>query len=191
IREGALLAYARYGEHWLERVEQESSRDADSGDQSYVNQVTEETFEEAGQRMLRERVEKLLEYPVEVLENEDIEAIHKMRVASRRLRATLDAFEPCCKPKQFKKSYRQVKSMADLLGTARDTDVMLEGLRQQSEHLPSEEQPGMQWLIDRLSAYRQQRQQEIEAYFEELDQAVLRQEVESCIQKGATHNGQG
>ena len=81
--------------------------------------------------------------------------------------------------------------MADILGTARDTDVMLDGLRIQSEHVPAEEHAGMQWLISRLSEYRQQRQQELEAYFEKLDEAALRQQVESCIQKGATHNGQG
>ena len=186
IREGALLAYARYGKNWLEQV----SEIAAHGTQS-ENIVSEETFAEAGQRMLRDRVKKMLELRDEVLVNEDIEAIHKMRVASRRLRATLDAFEPCCKPKQFKRAYRQVKAMADILGTARDTDVMLDGLRIQSEHVPAEERAGMQWLISRLSEYRQQRQQELEAYFEKLDEAALRQQVESCIQKGATHNGQG
>jgi exopolyphosphatase/pppGpp-phosphohydrolase len=213
IREGALLAYARYGEHWLKRVNEEYSTTkqaevVDTGDTAHIavaeetlagektlvseeTFVGEETFAKAGQRMLGERVEKLLEWPDEVLKNEDIEAIHKMRVASRRLRATLDAFEPCCRPRQFKNAYRHVKDMADLLGTARDTDVMLEGLHRQSKHVPAEEQAGMQWLIDRLSEYRQQRQQELEAYFEKLDEAALRQQVESCMQKGATHNGKG
>jgi len=201
IREGALLAYVRYGEHWLKRVNEEYSTTkqaevVDTGDTAHIAVVEEtlageETFAKAGQRMLGERVEKLLEWPDEVLKNEDIEAIHKMHVASRRLRATLDAFEPCCRPRQFKNAYRHVKDMADLLGTARDTDVMLEGLHRQSKHVPAEEQAGMQWLIDRLSEYRQQRQQELEAYFEKLDEAALRQQVESCMQKGATHNGKG
>jgi exopolyphosphatase/pppGpp-phosphohydrolase len=186
IREGALLAYARYGKNWLEQISAEAAHGA-----QVENVVREETFAEAGQRMLLDRVKKLLEWRDEVLKNEDIEAIHRMRVASRRLRATLDAFEPCCKPKPFKSAYRQVKAMAAILGTARDTDVMLEGLRLQSEHVPAEEQPGMQWLISRLSTYRQQRQQELEAYFEKLDETALRRQVESCIQKGATRNGQG
>jgi len=112
-----------------------------------------------------------------------------MRVSSRRLRATLDAFEPICKPKPFKNAYRHVKEMADLLGTARDTDVMLLGLREQHEQVAAEEQAGVQWLIDRLSSYRQERQQELETYFAKLDEAALRRWIESCIQKGATHNG--
>jgi exopolyphosphatase/pppGpp-phosphohydrolase len=196
IREGALLAYARYGENWLERVNQEASttgksNGADAGDGSAKKDASEETFAQAGQRMLRERVEKLLDWRDEVLKNEDVEAIHKMRVASRRLRATLDAFEPCCKRKRFMNAYRHVKEMADLLGTVRDTDVMLLGLREQYEEAATEEQPGVQWLIDRLSDYRQQRQLALETYFKKLDEAALRRRVESCIQKGATHHGEG
>jgi exopolyphosphatase/pppGpp-phosphohydrolase len=196
IREGALLAYARYGKNWLNRVQVEASttdkgKHAVSVDETATTVVGEETFAEAGQRMLHERIEKLLEWPGEVLKNDDIESIHKMRVASRRLRATLDAFEPCCKPKQFKSAYRHVKEMADLLGTARDTDVMLEGLHGQSEHVPAEELAGMQWLISRLSEYRGQRQQELEAYFEKLDEAELRRQVESCIRREANQNGKG
>ncbi len=49
----------------------------------------------------------------------------------------------------------------------------------------------MQWLIDRLSDYRQQRQQALETYFEKLDEAALRRQVESCIQKGAVQHGKG
>src|SRR5438270_4528176 len=196
IREGALLAYARYGESWLERISQEAattgkSNGAYADDESTKKDVSEETFAQNGQRMLRERVEKLLEWRDAVLKNDDIEAIHKMRVASRRLRATLDAFESCCKPRQFKNAYRSVKEIADLLGTARDTDVMLLGLREQYKEAATEEQPGVQWLIDRLSDYRQQRQQALEAYFEKLDEAALRRQVASCIQKGVAQHGKG
>ena len=191
IREGVLLAYARYGENWLERINQEASTAGKSSGAGATTDVGEETFAQTGQRMLRERVEKLLDWRDEVLKNDDIEAIHKMRVASRRLRAALDAFEPCCKPKPFKNAYRSVKEMADLLGTVRDTDVMLLGLREQYEEVAIEEQPGVQWLIDRLSDYRQQRQQALETYFEKLDEAALRRQVESCIQKGAVQHGKG
>ncbi len=165
IREGVLLAYERYGENWLECAQ-------------------------SGQRMLEERMEKLLDWRDEVLKHEDIEAVHKMRVATRRLRATLDAFESCCNPQKFKKIYRQVKDMADLLGAARDTDVMLQGLHEKYEQVPVEEQAGVQWLIDRLEIYRQQRQQELEDFFATLDEDALKQQVETCIRKGALRNGQ-
>src|SRR5215472_14134513 len=52
-----------------------------------------------------------------------------IRCVSRRLRATLDAYEGCAKPKPFKGVYRQVKKLADNLGSERDADVMLQELR--------------------------------------------------------------
>jgi hypothetical protein len=142
------------------------------------------TFIDSGKRMLTERIDKLLDWPDEILRHEDFEAVHKMRVASRRLRATLDAFETCCEPKQFKKTYRDIKKIADLLGEARDTDVMLQGLQTRLEEAPSEERPGIQWLIQRLRAYRQQIQQDLQTYFTQLDEQALRKQVESCIQEG-------
>jgi len=195
IREGVLLAYARYGENWLERVTEEASTSAASAGTSVKKAamhegVPEETFVQAGQRMLRGRAEKLLDWRDEVLRNEDIEAVHKMRVATRRLRATLDAFETCCEPKQFKKVYRRIKKMADLLGSARDTDVMLQGLRAELERVPDEEVAGVQWLIHRLEAYRQQKQQELEDFFRGMDEKDLRKQVAACIQEGETSDGE-
>jgi len=141
-------------------------------------------FIDSGKRMLAERIDKLLDWPGEILRHEDIEAVHKMRVASRRLRATLDAFETCCSPKQFKKTYRHIQKIANLLGEARDTDVMLQGLHTRHEEAPPEERAGIQWLILRLKAYRQQIQQDLQAYFTQLDGQALRKQVESCIQEG-------
>jgi len=112
-----------------------------------------------------------------------------MRVATRRLRATLDAFESCCEPKQFKKTYRHIKKIADLLGNARDTDVMLLGLQVQLEQAPPEERAGIQWLIQRLNLYRRKKQQALKGFFTTLDEHALRKQVLSCIQEGALHHG--
>ena len=196
IREGVLLAYARYGENWLERVNQEASTSALSAGTGVKKTVMlaeepEETFVQAGRRMLRERADKLLDWRDEVLRNEDIEAVHKMRVATRRLRATLDGFESCCEPGQFKKVYRRIKKMADLLGSARDTDVMLQGLRAELEQVPDEEVAGVQWLIQRLESYRQQKQQALEDFFRGMDEKDLRKQVAACIQEGEASDGQG
>jgi exopolyphosphatase/pppGpp-phosphohydrolase len=195
IREGVLLAYARYGESWLERISEEAIPTTPAVDTSHEKAAIpagelEEEFVQAGQRMLRERVEKLLDWRDEVLRNEDIEAVHKMRVATRRLRATLDAFETCCEPKQFKRVYRRIKKMADLLGSARDTDVMLQGLRAQIEQIPEEEIAGLQWLIRRLDTYRRQRQRTLADFFKRLDEKDLKKQVESCIRKGDLSDGE-
>ncbi len=189
IREGVLLAYERFGENWLERVNKEASTSHPSEGTGQQTHNGAESFVHSGKRMLEERVDKLLAWTDEVLRNEDIEAVHKMRVATRRLRATLDAFESCCEPKRFKKTYRHIKKIADLLGDARDTDVMLLGLQVQLEQALPEERAGIKWLIQRLNVYRQRKQQAMQDFFATLDEHALRKQVVSCIQEGALHHG--
>ncbi|MFL5629410.1 MAG: CHAD domain-containing protein [Ktedonobacteraceae bacterium] len=195
IREGVLLALQRYGEHWLDNIDGRVTTAMPKGGpgmkkQMQQEQEQEETFAQTGQRLLEERVKKLLEWRTEVLKNEDIEAVHKMRVASRRLRAALDAFETCCKPGQFKKIYQRVKEMADLLGTARDTDVMLLGLQEKAGQVDSEERAGVEWLIKRLRVYRQQKQEQLEEFFATFDENDFKQQVVTCIKEGALSNGE-
>ena len=110
-------------------------------------------------------------------------------VASRRLRATLDAYESACNPKYFKKLYRRVKGLADVLGKARDTDVMIADLRTRIEHVSVQEQAGLRWLIDRLSMYRQEHQQDLETFLHELDRDELRQLIDACLPEGGFVRG--
>jgi exopolyphosphatase/pppGpp-phosphohydrolase len=192
VREGALLAYTRFGEHWLEEVNStaskygKSSTDQDAQD---AQDLQQHPFAEFGRDILPKYAKKLLKWPDEVRKQEDIEAVHKMRVASRRLRAVLEAFEPCADPKSLKKVNRQVKKLADRLGAVRDTDVMISGLDTYLQEVSSEEQAGVQWLIDRLDTYHQQEQQALDAELQALDENALHQQINSCISKGAAHNG--
>lgn len=180
IREGALLAYARAGEQWLERVQQ--SVDGFSGAPSIqVDYKEDEPFASSGQRLVLERVRKMLEWRDEVLKHNDIEAVHKMRVATRRLRAVLDAYEILCDAKTFKRIYRRVKQIADILGMARDTDVMIDGLQQQLAQVSPEEQAGLHWLIARLDEYRQMHQDELEEFFEDFDEDAFKKRIESAL----------
>ncbi len=56
---------------------------------------------------------------------EDIEYIHRMRVASRRLRAALPLFESCFPPKNYARWSEELKEITRALGAARDTDVQI------------------------------------------------------------------
>ncbi len=189
IREGCLLAYARYGEQWFQQVLQETQ---DAGQpKSHVDVAPPASFVQTGRNMLRERLDKMLDWRSDVLKQQDIEAVHKMRVASRRLRAVLDAYQPICDPKPFKKVYRQVKQLADTLGKARDTDVMIEHLREQYASVGQDEQPGLAWLIERLRTYRQQHQHELVTFLHQLDDAALHKSIQQCLPTNSSHNHKG
>ena len=112
VREGALPAYTRYGHHWLEEVSSIASKRGASqvdGDTQQMQEVRQQPFADFGRETLPKYAKKLLKWPDDIRKQEDIEAVHKMRVASRRLRATLDAFESCADHSTFKKINTRVK----------------------------------------------------------------------------------
>ena len=61
-----------------------------------------EPFRQAGARIVRVRAGELFEQADGVLDTRDIERVHDMRVASRRLRAVLEIFAPCFPQSEFK-----------------------------------------------------------------------------------------
>ena len=56
---------------------------------------------------------------------EDIEYIHRMRVASRRLRAALPLFRSCFPAKNYARWSEEIREITRALGEARDTDVQI------------------------------------------------------------------
>ena len=63
-----------------------------------------------------------------MLDLDDIERVHDMRVATRRLRAAIEVFAPCFPRKRHRAALKQVKALADALGERRDRDVAIEPL---------------------------------------------------------------
>lgn len=57
--------------------------------------------------------------------SDDIEYIHRMRVASRRLRAALPVFRPCFSPKSYGRWMAAIAGITRALGEARDADVQI------------------------------------------------------------------
>ena len=72
----------------------------------------------------------------------DIEHVHDMRVATRRLRAALEIFEPCFPPKELGAALGQVKAIADALGERRDRDVAIAALEDFAGAMPAPDRPG-------------------------------------------------
>src|SRR5208337_575958 len=70
-----------------------------------------------------------------VKDAKDIEYIHRMRVASRRLRAALPLFSSCFPPKQYRSWMSEMRKITRALGEARDTDVQIEFLRSSAKRL--------------------------------------------------------
>jgi CHAD domain-containing protein len=86
---------------------------------------------------------------------QDIEYIHRMRVASRRLRSALAIFTGCLPARKISAWTREIRQITSALGNARDTDVQIDLVRQVFSNLPSANlQPGLRRLLLRLSQQR-------------------------------------
>lgn len=110
----------------------------------------EETFARAGKRVVEVRATEVFEHCDGVLDAGDIEKLHDMRVATRRLRAALEVFEPCFPAKRHRKALKRVKALADALGQRRDRDVAIEFLEGFAAEAPKADQPAVETLIQRL-----------------------------------------
>lgn len=93
------------------------------------------TFREAAARAVEVRTEELFAHAARALDVDDVEGVHDMRVATRRLRAVLEVCEPCFPKKQHRAVLREVKALADALGLRRDPDVQIEAIEREAAEL--------------------------------------------------------
>jgi CHAD domain-containing protein len=110
----------------------------------------EEPFALAAAKAVEARAADLFAHSDGVLDVEDIEPLHDMRVASRRLRAVLEIFRPCFPGKRYKRALTRVKRLADALGERRDRDVALAFLAEFLEGAPAADRGRVEDLIARL-----------------------------------------
>ena len=111
-----------------------------------------EPFAENAARVVRVRTEELFAEREDVLDVSDIERVHAMRVASRRLRAVLEIFAPCFPKAEFQDVLRDVKKIADALGERRDPDVHIEAMQRFAAGADPLHRPGIETLIAHLRA---------------------------------------
>jgi exopolyphosphatase/pppGpp-phosphohydrolase len=126
------------------------------------------------------------------LEGSNIEGVHDVRVASRRLRAAMDVAAPAFPGRWYKQLHRTAKEITGALGEVRDRDVLLEALHADRSTAPAVEHPGIERLIERVESERTAARAKMECFLRELLDGPLPSELERRF--GATEepaNGSG
>ena len=136
-----------------------------------IDVTPDEPYRRAAARIVRVRTKELFDHAEGVLDTSDIERVHDMRVASRRLRAVLEIFAPCFPQSEFKGVLKDVKQLADALGERRDPDVHIDALKTFSKALTAANKHGVARLVEDLEE-RQARGNEVLAA--ELERAEQR-----------------
>jgi len=113
---------------------------------------SEEPYASAAAKVVAVRARELVDHSARVLDVDDIERVHDMRVATRRLRAALEVFAPCFPTKDHAAALKEVKALADALGERRDRDVTVAALSEFAAALSVADRPGVESLIGHVRA---------------------------------------
>jgi len=105
-------------------------------------------------RVLTVRLREMCALRKKALDASDLEGVHDMRVASRRLRSALRDFKPYARKRRIAKSLKDIKGIADALGLVRDQDVAIIALEKLAAKAPPEVAPGIKELAEIRRAKR-------------------------------------
>lgn len=107
-------------------------------------------FGDAAAAAVELRAREVFEHCDGVLDSGDVERVHDMRVATRRLRAALELFEPCFPAKRHKRLLAEVKALGEALGGRRDPDVAIKRLEQIRRAFHTTDRVGLDSLLAEL-----------------------------------------
>jgi CHAD domain-containing protein len=132
-------------------------------------------------RVVSTRADEVVEHAHGVLDVTDIERVHDMRVATRRLRAALEVFRPCFPRDEFKATLREVKEIADALGERRDRDVTIAALEDFGEVLAAPDRPGIDSLVAKLRGEQQEANEGLAGFVDQERLEAMRERVDVLV----------
>jgi CHAD domain-containing protein len=134
---------------------------------------------------------------------EDIEYLHRMRVASRRLRAALPVFASCFPSRKYARWLTDIRRITRVLGDARDADVQIAALKKyrrqllkKDKNVPGGKKPGddalmegIGYLVSRTRVRRAGYQKEIMSALSDLGKHHVIEEIRQEVLAGAVPPG--
>jgi CHAD domain-containing protein len=146
----------------------------------------EGSFSRAAARVVKVRSKEVFAHSQGVLDLNDVERVHDMRVATRRLRAALEIFEPCFPRKRQCRALKKVKALADALGERRDADVeiaLLEGLIDEAAEA---DRATLHKLIEELRARQVEANEALAPYVAPKRLKKLRRQLKKLVEKAGS-----
>ena len=143
--------------------------------------TADDAYAEAAAKVVSVRGAELAAHAQGVLDTGDIERVHDMRVATRRLRATLEIFEPCFPSKAYGQALTEVKRLADALGERRDRDVAIAALHNFNDQMAAPDRRGVASLIEQLRGEQQQANEDLAPLVSEDNLRALRESLDELV----------
>jgi CHAD domain-containing protein len=143
--------------------------------------TADDAYADAAAKVVSVRGAELAAHAQGVLDTGDIERVHDMRVATRRLRATLEIFEPCFPAKAYGQALTEVKRLADALGERRDRDVAIAALHNFNDQMAAPDRRGVASLIEQLRGEQQQANEDLAPLVSDDNLRALRESLDELV----------
>jgi CHAD domain-containing protein len=138
-------------------------------------------YAEAAAKIVSVRGTELAGHAEGVLDTGDIERVHDMRVATRRLRAALEIFQPCFPPKPYDQALTEVKRLADALGERRDRDVAIATLHVFNDQMAAPDRRGIASLIEQFRSEQEVANEGLAPMVSEESLKALRENMDELV----------
>jgi CHAD domain-containing protein len=125
-----------------------------------------DTMAEAGRKVLLTELIQMLQHEAGSRTGEDIEDVHDMRVAIRRMRSAFRLLAPYYKSKDVRPYNKSLRRLGWVLGDVRDLDVLIGNLREFQLTLNADGQADLQTTIDELDERRTAAREDLVATFD-------------------------
>jgi CHAD domain-containing protein len=136
---------------------------------------------EAGRKVMAYQFAEVLRHEAGTRLGEDIEALHDMRVATRRLRAAFEVFEQAFDPKTVKAHLKGLRATGRALGRVRDLDVFMEKARRYLDSLPEDHRQGLDPLLNAWGQDRETGREEMLAHLDSADYAAFKRKFAGFV----------
>jgi len=141
-----------------------------------------------GSRVILKHLNGMLAEVEGVRLNQDIECVHRMRVASRRLREALDVFGPYCPQRKIVRWKKTVQKVTRSLGAARDTDVQIIVLAEALAAAQTNNvRPGLNRLLVRTRQQRSKQQHAVLIALAELTASGIPADMQAVLMQTVDH----
>jgi CHAD domain-containing protein/transposase-like protein len=125
-----------------------------------------DTMAEAAFKTLRFHLDRMLEHEAGTRADNDIEDLHDMRVATRRMRAALRVFAPYLDARALRPVERGLRRTGHMLGAVRDLDVFHEKTMRYLDSLPAERHGDLDPLLSVWAERRAEARAALLAYLD-------------------------
>jgi triphosphatase len=149
-----------------------------------------DTMEVAGKKVLQAQFEAMLSNEEGTRAGTDPEALHDMRVATRRMRAALRIAGPYLEGKAARRVTNGVRSVTRSLGAVRDLDVLIERAKEFQARLPAEQQQDLDGLLSDWNSRRERSRKQMLRLLDSKAYARFAEDMDAFLEEtGEDSNG--